>query len=182
MDCACLLCIHCTSLRKKKPFLNIALDCLQNIFTPIPSSLSPFSPFHPYSLHLIISTTLGSRKIGLLRNEDTGGGSERGHHHQGPPACARAWTRAQVLGSHIQSSSHNALLSELHPPSCSGLAEMSGGSATVRLHIAHHTYPFYVLEFCLRFHLNSLRIADITDAKTNIVIQGLFSSFAPCVV
>lgn len=139
MDCACLLCIHCTSLRKKKPFLNIALDCLQNIFTPIPSSLSPFSPFHPYSLHLIVSTTLGSRKIGLLRNEDTGGGSERGHHHQGPPACARAWTRAQVLGSHIQPSSHNAcFLSCILPRAqalqrCPGAVQLSASTSLTTL-------------------------------------------------
>lgn len=56
---------------------------------------------------------------------------------------------------------------------------MSRGSMTVCLHVSHHSYPFYILEFCLRFHLNSLRIADIADAKINIIVQGLLSSFVP---
>lgn len=56
---------------------------------------------------------------------------------------------------------------------------MSRGSMAVCLHVSHRSYPFYALEFCLRCHLRSVRIADIIDAEINILVQGLLSSFVP---
>lgn len=48
----------------------------------------------------------------------------------------------------------------------------------MRSHNFFPIYPLHRLKSCLQFSVKSLRTADVTDAKTNVNVQGLLSSFA----